>query len=205
MKMDFYTSKGYLFLSKKRRFRTVPIGNKPVFITLSIPRVGCEDCGVVRQVKVKFADQRRSYTRSFERYVLDLCKHMTIQDVARHLNVGWDMIKDIQKRHLLKHYAKPKLKHLRFPAVDEISIGKGHRYLTVVLDLESGAVVFVGDGKGTDALNPFFKRLRRSEAKIDAVAVDMSQAYIQAIKPHLKDAAIVFDHFHVVKRQRSTT
>ena len=100
---------------------------------------------------------------------------MTIQDVARHLNVGWDMIKDIQKRHLLKHYAKPKLKHLRFPAVDEISVAKGHRYLTVVLDLESGAVVFVGDGKGTDALNPFFKRLRRSEAKIDAVAVDMSE------------------------------
>ena len=100
MKMDFYTSKGYLFLSKKRRFRTVPIGNKPVFITLSIPRVGCEDCGVVRQVKVKFADQRRSYTRSFERYVLDLCKHMTIQDVARHLNVGWDMIKDISEKTL---------------------------------------------------------------------------------------------------------
>ena len=184
---------------KKRRFRTVPIGRKTVFIILAIPRVGCQDCGVVRQVKIGFADYRRTYTRAFERYVLDLSRMMTIQDVAQHLNVGWDMIKDIQKRHLLKHYAKPKLKHLRFLAVDEISIAKGHRYLTVVLDLESGAVVFVGDGKGADALEPFFKRLHRSKAKIEAVAVDMSPAYIQAIKTHLKDAAIVFDHFHVVK------
>jgi len=184
---------------KKRRFRTVPIGNKPVFIILAFPRVECRDCGIVRQVNITFADERRSYTRAFERYVLDLSRMMTIQDVAQHLNVGWDMIKDIQKRHLLKHYAKPKLKHLRFLAVDEISVAKGHRYLTVVLDLESGAVVFVGDGKGADALNPFFKRLYRSKAKIEAVAVDMSPAYIQAIKTHLKDAAIVFDHFHVVK------
>lgn len=184
---------------KKRRFRTVPIGNKSVFVMLAFPRVGCRDCGIVRQVNITFADERRSYTRAFERYVLDLSRMMTIQDVAQHLNVGWDMIKDIQRRHLLKHYAKPKLKHLRFLAVDEIAIAKGHRYLTVVLDLESGAIVFVGDGKGADALNPFFKRLHRSKAEIEAVAVDMSPAYIQAIKTHLKDAAIVFDHFHVVK------
>ncbi len=184
---------------KKRRFRTVQIGHKSVFIELAFPRVGCRDCGIVRQVNITFADARRSYTHAFERYVLNLSRMMTIHDVAKHLNVGWDIIKDIQKRHLLKHYAKPKLKHLRFLAVDEIAIAKGHRYLTVVMDLESGAVVFVGDGKGADALTPFFKRLRRSKAKIEAVAIDMSPAYIKALKTHLNDAAIVFDHFHVVK------
>jgi len=73
---------------------------------------------------------------------------MTIRDVALHLNVGWDLIKDIQKRDLSRRYAKPKLKHLRNIAIDEIAIAKGHRYLTVVMDLESGAVVFVGDGGG---------------------------------------------------------
>ena len=184
---------------KERRFRALPIGNKAVFVVLTLPRVGCRDCGVVRQIKIPFATPRRSFTRAFERYVLDLSKMMTIKDVAEHLNVGWDMIKDIQKRHLLKNYAQPVLKHLRILAIDEIAVAKGHRYVTVVLDMESGAVVFVGDGKGSDALEPFFKRLKRSGAEIEAVAIDMSPAYIQAIRKHLKFASIVFDHFHVVK------
>ena len=184
---------------KQRQCRAVPIGNKAVFIVLTLPRVGCRDCGVVRQIKVPFATPRRSFTRAFERYVLDLSKMMTIKDVAEHLNVGWDVIKDIQKRHLLKDYAQPVLKHLRILAFDEIAVAKGHRYVTVVLDMESGAVVFVGDGKGSDALEPFFKRLKRSGVEIEAVAIDISLAYIQAIRKHLKFASIVFDHFHVVK------
>jgi transposase len=88
---------------------------------------------------------------------------------------------------------------LRHIAIDEISIGRGHHYLTVVLDLDSGAVVFVGDGKGANALNPFWKRLRASHAKIKAVATDMSVAYIQAVRQHLPRAIHVFDHFHVIK------
>ena len=74
---------------------------------------------------------------------------------VRHLNVSWDVVKDIQKRHLTQRYSRPKLKHLRQIAIDEITIGKRHQYLTLVLDLKTGAVVFVGDGKGSDALEPF--------------------------------------------------
>ena len=59
---------------KQRRFRAAPIGNKPVFIVLALPRVGCRDCGAVRQIKVSFADPHRSFTRAFERYVLDLSR-----------------------------------------------------------------------------------------------------------------------------------
>jgi transposase len=124
---------------------------------------------------------------------------MTIRDVARHLNVGWDLVKEIQKRDLRRRYAKPKLKHLRALAIDEIAVAKGHRYLTVVMDLESGAVVFVGDGKGADALKPFWKRLRPSGAQIQAVAMDMSGGYQAAVRINLPKAKIVFDHFHVIK------
>ena len=183
----------------ERRFRTVPIGRRATFVVLPIPRVECQDCGVVRQVKVPFADPRRSYTTAFERYALELWRRMTIRDVAKHLGVGWDMIKDIQKRDLSRRYAKPKLKHLRHIAIDEIAIAKGHRYLTVVLDLDSGAVVFVGDGKGADALKPFWKRLRPARRKIEAVAMDMSAAYRGAVSTHLPKAKIVFDRFHVMK------
>jgi transposase len=120
-------------------------------------------------------------------------------DTARHLGVSWDVVKDIQKRDLGRRYAKPRLKDLRRIAIDEIAVGKGHRYLTVVLDLESGAVVFVGDGKGGDALKPFWKRLRRGEAKVEAVAMDMSPAYHDAVSSNPPEAAIGYDHFHVVK------
>jgi transposase len=183
----------------ERRFRSLPIGSKPVWIVVAVQRVWCSACNLVRQVSINFADYRRSYTRPFERYALELCRYMTMKDVARHLNVGWDLIKDIQKRYLQKRFSHPKLKHLKRLAIDEISIGEGQRYLTIVLDLVSGAVVFVGDGKGADALKPFWPRLKRSGATIQAVAIDMSAAYIAAVTEHLPKAVIVFDHFHVIK------
>src|SRR5262249_23889833 len=180
----------------EQRFRSLPIGSRATFIDLAIPRVECLACGLVRQVKIAFADPRRSYTKAFERYALELSKRMTIRDVAVHLGIGWDVIKDIQKRDLSRRFAKPKLKHLRAIAIDEIAVAKGHRYLTVVMDLESGAVVFVGDGKGADALKPFWKRLRPSGAKIQAVAMDMSGGYQATVRTNLPKAKIVFDHFH---------
>jgi transposase len=182
-----------------RHFRSLPIGNRQTYLAFAVPRVECKACELVRQVDVSFADPRRSYTKAFERYALELSRRMTISDVAHHLDVGWDLIKDIQKRDLLRRFAKPKLKHLRYIAIDEIAVAKGHRYLTVVMDLHSGAVVFVGDGKGADALKPFWKRLRPSRAKIEAVAMDMSAGYWVAVMTHLPKAKIVFDHFHVIK------
>lgn len=182
-----------------RQFKTVPIGKKPVIVSLDIPRVACMECQYLRQVKIPFAKERRSYTKSFERLVIDLSSCMTIQDIAHYLNVSWDTIKEIQKENLRKQFKKIELKDLKTIAIDEIAIKKGHRYLTIVLDLKSGAVVFVGDGKGANALEPFWKKLKRANAKIEAVAIDMSPAYIAAVKDNLRDAELVFDHFHVIK------
>ncbi len=184
---------------EERTFRTVPIGGKPVHIQFKVPRVRCFVCDQVRQVKLGFADPKKRYTRAFARYALELSRHMTIQDVAQHLQVSWDTIKEIQADALQRRFGKPKLHKLRQIAIDEIAIGKGHRYLTVVLNLLSGAVVFVGDGKGADALEPFWKRLRRSHARVEAVATDMSKAYIRAVRDNLPRAVHVFDHFHVIK------
>ena len=184
---------------EERTFRTLPIGSKPVEIQLKVPRVLCFICDQARQVKIGFADPRKRYTRSLERYVLDLSRCMTIQDVAQHLQLSWDTVKDIQARSLQSRFGKPKLHKLRQIAIDEIAIAKGHRYVTVVLDLLTGAVVFVGDGKGVEALTPFWQRVRRARAKIVAVATDMSAAYIRAVRDNLPQAVHVFDHFHVIK------
>jgi transposase len=182
-----------------RLFWAPNIGHRPVSIELAVQRVECPHCKVVRQVKLGFADPRRFHTKSFERFAVELSRHMTIKDVAAHLVVSWDVVKDIVKRYLHRRFAKPKLKKLRYIAIDEISVGKGHQYQTLVMDLETGAVVFVGDGKGVEALEPFWKRLKRSGARVRAVAMDMSPAYIAAVFKHLPKARIVFDHFHVIK------
>jgi transposase len=184
---------------KDRFLRTIPIGLKPTFICVKVARVICFLCEHSRQVKLPFADPRRTYTHAFERYALELSKCTTIQDAAQHLDVGWDLIKDIQKRNLQRRFGKPKLKGLKYIAIDEVAVGKGHRYFTLVLDLLSGAVVYVGDGKGVQSLAAFWKRLRASRAKIKAVATDMGKAYIRAVRDHLPRAVHVFDHFHVVK------
>jgi transposase len=183
----------------ERQFRCPPIGHRPVVAMLPIPRVQCQKCGLIRQISLDFAEPRRSYTKAFARYALELSRLMTIQGVAQHLGVSWDVIKEIVQEELHRRFARPKLKHLRQIAIDEICIGAGHRYLTLVLNLESGAVVHVGRGKGGDALKAFWKRLRRSRARVQAVATDMSAAYIDAVCHSVPEATLVFDRFHVMK------
>jgi transposase len=184
---------------RRRRFRGLPIGRRRVWIVLSVPRLECKECGTVRQANVSFAPGQHGYTKRFAQYVLELVRHMTMWDVAEHLGVSWNLVKELLKEALRRTFGRPRLKDLRLLAIDEISIGRGHRYLTVVLDLEAGAVVFIGNGKGAEALDPFWKRLRSARATIEAVAIDMSQAYMNAVRAHLPRATLVFDHFHVVK------
>ena len=181
-----------------RSIRSLPIGSQAVWLMVRVPRVACTACGKTRRIRIDGVRPRHSYTRSFERYVIELSRLTTIQGVARHLGVSWDVVKGIQQRHLGRHYARPKLKHLRRLAIDELHIGRGG-YLTLVLDLDSGRVVFVGHGKGAAALGPFWKRLYASHAQVQAVAIDMNWGYVNAVARHLPRAAIVFDRFHIVK------
>lgn len=185
--------------AESRTLRHLPIGSDCSWLIATVPRVQCRACGVVRQISLGLAESRRTYTHAFARYVVELSQYMTIQDVARHLGVSWDIVKDIQKRHLQRHYARPSLDGVQRIAIDEICIGRGYRFLTLVLDLGSGAILFVGEGKKAESLRPFWRRLKRAKAKIKAVAIDMSPAYRKAVTGNLPKAAIVFDRFHVVK------
>jgi len=185
--------------TKKRTFKAPPIGKKEVLIELPVQRIECLACAKVHQVKLGFSKGMCSYTNGFERYAVDLCRLMPISDVAKLLKVSWGTIKDIEKRYLKNHFEKPKLKHLKRIAIDEIYLGKKTKYVTLVMDLDTGAVVYVGDGKSANALKPFWKKLKCSKATIQAVAMDMGQAYIKAVKENLPGVPIVFDHFHVIK------
>ena len=183
----------------KRRWRNVPIGGLATWIEMKVPKVECPECFARRRVPVQFAEPHKRHTRAFQRYVEELLRYMTPQDISRHLDISWDLANDIQKRRLQRKFSRPKLKHLKRLAVDEVYVGKRHKYLTLVLDLDSGAVVFVGQGRGAETLRPFFKKLKRSGARVRAVASDMAGGFIKAVREFLPEARLVLDRFHVVK------
>jgi len=85
---------------------------------------------------------------------------MTIKAVSGYLKVSWDFVKDIQKSHLERRYRRPKIGKLKRVAIDEVYMGKKAGYLTVVLDLQTGVVVYVGKGKSGESLEPFWARFK---------------------------------------------
>lgn len=182
-----------------RKVHAPPIGLRKTIVFIRAPRVECRRCQRVRVVRLPSVVPKCNHTKSFAKLVVDLRKMMTIQDVARYLGVSSTMIRQIDKRFLKRHFSKPKLKNVRVIAIDEISIRKGYKYATIVMDLESGAIIFVGNGKGDKALKPFWKRLRSSGTTIKAAATDMSSAYFSAVQTNLPKALLVFDRFHIVK------
>jgi transposase len=187
------------FGQKPRVFKMLPVGRRKVELVVNIPRLYCNDCGSVRQPHLAFADPKKHYTRSLERFVIDLCRVVSMQDVAELTGLGWDTVKEIHKRHLRRKYRSFNLKNVRYLAIDEVYLGKKRKYITIVLDLQTGRVIHVGHGKGKDALEGFWRRLKRSKAKIQAVATDMASGYIAAVLEHLPKADLVLDHFHLVK------
>lgn len=184
----------------KRTFRTLSIGLKPVYLNAHLQRLYCKDCGLTRQERIKFADEKKSYTRNFDRFVITLLYEMTISDAAGLLKVSWGFIKSIDKNHLEQHYAKPRLKDVNYIAIDEFAARKGHQYMTVVLDFKTGHVLYVGEGRSAETLAPFWRRIKSSGAKVKAVAMDMWPAYIESVQRNLPKASIIFDRFHIVQK-----
>ena len=182
----------------QREFIALPIGGRRVFVVLHGHYQKCSCCGRSLREPITFADGTRRYIKAFERYVIDLCRIATIKHVADLLGVGWDLVKDIFKNHLRKRNKRRRFAQVQYLAIDEFAVRKGHRYMTLVMDLKSGHVLHVGDGKGADAVVPFLRSLKRRGAHIKAVAIDMWPAFTRAVTDALPGVDIVHDPFHVV-------
>lgn len=186
---------------RMRDFIGLPVGGRKVIIRMKVQRYKCKNkvCDYDRQEHIPFSTGGCGYTHRFAKYVVGLLKAMTLKDVANLLGVTWDTIKDIHSRHLEYHYAPPSLDGVDCIGIDEFAVRKGHIYKTIVIDLRSGRILHVGEGKGTDALKGFWKRIKRKGMDIKYVATDLSAAFISSVYEHCPNAVHVFDHFHVVK------
>lgn len=182
-----------------RDFIGLPLGGKKVIIRMKVQRYKCRSCDYDQQEDIPFATGSRSYKHRFARYVVDLLRMATLKDVAALLGVGWDMVKEIHSTYLKRHYSPPSLQGVENIGIDEFAVRKGHVYLTIVVDLDTGRIIYVGEGKGADALAKFWQKVRKVGITIRHVATDLSAAFIASVRENAPDAVHVFDHFHVCK------
>ena len=130
---------------------------------------------------------------------MSLLNYMTVKDVSRALSVSWGLIKEIDKQGLRERYRQIDVKEVRYIAIDEFAIRKGHKYMTVVMDLERRRIIYVREGRSQESLVPFFRRLKRQGVNLMGISMDMWPAYITAATEYYPQVPIVFDRFHIEK------
>lgn len=184
---------------RKRRFHLPPIGRKQCFLDLRVHRLFCKKCLQLHWAHLPFMKGKSPMSRSFIHMALDLLSFSTIKSVADFLKVGWDCIKDLHKERLGILYKRIEIKDIEYLSVDEFAIAKGHEYMTVFTDIKSGRIVHAVEGKDSDAIIPFLRRLYRKAINLKGIAMDMSPAFYSAVKQELPHVDIIFDRFHVMK------
>ena len=167
----------------KRRVRDLNLATAQVWLDCHYRKLYCPVCQQICVEDLELFDPYIRVTRRLAYYIYQLCQMMTVAEVARHLNLDWKTVKNIDKKFLEQHYGQPDLNGLQILAVDEIAVRRGHQYLTVVLDHLSGRVLFVGKDRKADTLMSFFDQMTLKQSQsIEAVAMDMWDPFIKAVK-----------------------
>jgi transposase len=192
---------GRMHMYGTRRVRDLNLAHARVDLVVPNRKLRCGGCQTIRTEGHDFLAPYRRHTRRFEQYVADLCRHMPIKQVADHVGLSWHAVKAIDKRRLEREVGTPCYDGLRLLAVDEVAVHKGHTYLTTVLDLETGRIVWVGKGRSEATLTRFFEELTPEQrSSIEAVATDMAAGFRNAVEKACPQAALVYDLFHVVAK-----
>lgn len=155
---------------------------------MGVRRIRCHQCKAFAQEPLPFCPGSYArYTKPLARYVIGLRSEMSISAVARFTGLHWETVKNIEKEYLKRKYKRIRLKDTTVLGIDEVYLGLKMGFITVVRDLESGAVLHIGKGKGYEALAKFRKRIKRQAGQIKAVCIDMSGAYSSWVKEVLPD------------------
>ena len=168
-----------------------------VELRYNLRRVECGRCGV-RVELVPWADINSKFTRPFEEQVAYLAQRMDKTAITGLMGIAWYTVGSIVARVVERLSPQDRLSGLRVIGIDELSYRRHHKYVTIVTDHQTGKVVWAREGKNAATLHAFFAELGPERcAKLSNVTLDMSQAYIAAVKANAPQAEIVFDRFHV--------
>lgn len=183
---------------KVKHLRMPPIGRKHALLRMTMHRLQCKSCSKIWWPHFTFAQGNKRYTRSFSQTVLDLLEFATIKSVADFLHVSWNLVKEIHKQRLICVYRHISLAKVRYLGVDEFSIRKNHKYMTIFVDLQTGQILHAVEGTSKEAITPFLKRVKCKAKKLKAIAMDMSISYTSAVREILPTTPVVFDRYHVM-------
>ena len=184
-----------------RSWRHLDFFEHQTFLHGRVPRINCPNCGV-RQVKVPWARERSGFTVLMDALIVFLAQTMQISQISEKLN-----IKDKRIWRVISHYVAQALSEADFSQItsvglDETSRRKGHQYITVFADIDTGRIIHICKGKDASALNSFSETLEKHNSnpeRINDFCCDMSPAFIKGIKEQFPLASIIFDKFHVMK------
>jgi transposase len=190
--------------TKERTFRMVNLGQKRTQLKIDVYKIWCRKCDKKAWIDLPFTYGKLPMTKSFVHYVVQLTAMTTLLCVALFLGLQWKTVKNIDKANLLKRAKQFSFKKLRHISIDEISIKKGHKYMTIFTDISSGQIIHAVEGRKEEDLRPFLKLLLKKANRLRGIAIDMSAAYSSSIKKHLPHVSIVFDRFHVTKLLNGT-
>ena len=163
------------------------------------PRSNCPEHGV-RVVRLPWAEAGSRFTLLFERLAIDWLGAASQQAVGELLHLSWDEIHRIMERAVERGLARREAEAITYLGIDEKAFRKGHRYVTLVNDLEGGRVLYVAEGRKQESLDGFWETITEEQRDaILAVAMDMWEPYLASLKEHLPEAEkkIVFDKFHI--------
>ena len=147
--------------SSNREFRLPSTGSKKAVLVVQVHQNQCKNCDSAWWPQVPFADGKQRMSKSFVNYVLDLLEFATIKDVADYLEMTWDTVKDLHKDHLRKKYKDIDLRDVKYISIDEISLSKGHKYMTVIADLKTGRILYSIEGRKKKDIRSFLKILKK--------------------------------------------
>lgn len=181
-----------------RRWRHLDVFHRTCYLESPVRRVRCRRCQRVLTERVSWAEPNSGFTTPFEDEVAWLAQRLDKTSISTYLRIAWRTVGRILESAVDRHKAPVDLAQLRAIGVDEIAYRKGHRYLTLVTDHDTGRIIWSGEGRSTNTLLAFFKEIGKEAcARVEVVTLDMCQAYIKAVEDRLPNAQIVYDRFHV--------
>lgn len=185
--------------------KDIPMGVQASSVRLKVRRyqVWCQNCHGYFVEKMPFRGEAGNITRRLELYIEELVstKMITVKDLARMFGLDWDTVYRIDMNLLVRRYQemeKPNPKHI---AVDEKSFKKGHKYVTIITDVEKAEVIYVSIGRTKESLDEFFKWIGKERCgAIETIAMDLHPDYHASAQEFIPQALHVPDKFHIVQR-----
>ncbi|MGL4854323.1 MAG: ISL3 family transposase, partial [Lentisphaeria bacterium] len=185
---------------KHRFINGLKYGILDVVIKVQMHRLRCHECKAICTEVLDFIPQQKChYTKALANEILKLCKHLPLKRVAEYTNLHWGTVKEIEKNYLREKYKQVDLRNVTCIGIDEVFLGKGLGYATIVRDLESGNTLNVTPGRNAASLADFQAKLTEQGAEIDVVAIDLGNSFSSWVKKFHPNAVITYDHFHVIK------